>query len=140
MHFDLSVFDLFASCRAAATLVVIGEALGKDPARLGAFLAQRRPSVWYSAPSILALLADHGGLDRQGPPRRGSCCSRARSFRSPPCGGSARSGPRPQFWNLYGPTETNVCTAQPIPRTIPDDRADAVSIGSVCPPCVPGGR
>ncbi len=70
-HFDLSVFDLFAACQAAATLVLIGENLGKDPGRLGDFLAERRISVWYSAPSILALLAQHGGLDRPGytPPR-----------------------------------------------------------------------
>ena len=71
LHFDLSVFDLFAACRNAATLVLIGESLGKDPGRLGDFLAERRISVWYSAPSILALLAEHGGLDRPGfvPPR-----------------------------------------------------------------------
>ena len=48
----------------AATLVLIGESLGKDPGRLGDFLADRRISVWYSAPSILALLTEHGGLDR----------------------------------------------------------------------------
>src|SRR5437764_318835 len=52
-HFDLSVFDLYASCRHAATLVLVGEALAKDPARLGPFLSDRRVSVWYSAPSIL---------------------------------------------------------------------------------------
>ena len=31
---------------------------------------------------------------------------------------------RARMWNLYGPTETNVCTAYPIPDTIPDDRDD----------------
>src|SRR5437588_5209866 len=65
-HFDLSVFDLFASCRCGATLVLAGEALGRDPARLGAFLHERRIGVWYSAPSVLALLAEYGGLDRPG--------------------------------------------------------------------------
>ncbi len=34
-HFDLSVFDLFVACRNRATLVLVGEALGKDPAALG---------------------------------------------------------------------------------------------------------
>jgi non-ribosomal peptide synthetase component F len=68
-HFDLSVFDLFAACRNAATLVLIGEGLGKDPGRLGDFMAERRISVWYSAPSILALLAEHGGA-AAGPVRR----------------------------------------------------------------------
>ena len=37
--------------------MLIGEDLGKDPGRLGEFLAERRIDVWYSAPSILALLA-----------------------------------------------------------------------------------
>ena len=70
-HFDLSVFDLYACCRAGGTLVLVGEELGKDPARLGDFLADRRIDVWYSAPSILALLAGYGRIDRPGltPPR-----------------------------------------------------------------------
>src|SRR6185312_10786093 len=68
LHFDLSVFDLFAACRNAATLVLIGEGLGKDPCRLGGFLAEREISVWYSAPSILSLMAERGGLGRPGSP------------------------------------------------------------------------
>ena len=76
-HFDLSVFDLFASCRNATTLVLIGESLGKDPARLGDFIADRRISVWYSAPTILALLTEHGGLDRTGIHLPGWCSSPA---------------------------------------------------------------
>ena len=133
-HFDLSVFDLFAACRNAATLVLIGENLGKDPGRLGDFMAERRISVWYSAPSILALLAEHGGLDRPGYRRPGWCSSRARSSRSPRSSGCAALWPEAAMWNLYGPTETNVCTAYPIPATIPADRTEPFPIGSVCPP------
>ena len=65
-HFDLSVFDLFAACQGASTLVLIGENLGKDPVALGEFLTERRISIWYSAPSILALLAERGKLERPG--------------------------------------------------------------------------
>ena len=131
-HFDLSVFDLFASCRAAATLVVIGEALGKDPARLGPFLADDGRAVWYSAPSILALLAEHGGLDRPGPAQpRGSSCSRARSSRSPPCGGSARSGPRPTSGTSTGrprPTSARRCRSRRrFPTTAPSRSRSARS-------------
>ncbi len=206
-HFDLSVFDLYASCRAGATLVLIGETLGKDPARLGAFLRERRLSVWYSAPSILALLAQYGGLERDPVAmilprqRRSSCRSDnpvrqaggvgqdcptyflagiipgspseevgCHGFRSGnPClpapdtgsqsgtRGTHRYAPRlvlfagevfpirhlkrlralwPDaiLWNLYGPTETNVCTACAIPATIPADRAEPYPIGPVCPP------
>jgi non-ribosomal peptide synthetase component F len=133
-HFDLSVFDLFASCRAGATLVVIGEALGKDPARLRAFLAERRPSVWYSAPSILALLTQYGGLDRPGAHAPRLVLFAGEVFPIAPLRRLRALWPRADFWNLYGPTETNVCTAQPIPEVIPDDRTEPFPIGPVCPP------
>jgi len=42
--------------------------------------------------------------------------------------------PESSFWNLYGPTETNVCTAMPIPSVIPEDRDRPYPIGRVCPP------
>jgi acyl-CoA synthetase (AMP-forming)/AMP-acid ligase II len=40
--------------------------------------------------------------------------------------------PGPRYFNLYGPTETNVCTWYEIPRDIPPDRTDAYPIGRVC--------
>jgi amino acid adenylation domain-containing protein len=133
-HFDLSVFDLFGACQGASTLVLVGENLGKDPVRLTEFLADRRISVWYSAPSILALLAEHGKLGR---PR----------FKAPrlvlfagevfPISGLSRLRrlwPDAAMWNLYGPTETNVCTAYPIPAQIQEDRTEPYPIGTVCAP------
>ncbi len=133
-HFDLSILDLFASCRRAGTLVLIGEALGRDPARLGTFLAENPVDVWYSAPSILGLLCDLGGIDRPGfiPPRVVLFAGEVFPIR-----GLRRlrgAWPEALMWNLYGPTETNVCTAEPIPRTIPEDQLDAFPIGRVCPP------
>jgi amino acid adenylation domain-containing protein len=133
-HFDLSVFDLFASCGNASTLVLIGEKLGKDPTQLGDFLATKRISVWYSAPTILSLMTEYGGLDRTGftSPRLVlfagevfpiTALRRLRTF-----------WPLATTWNLYGPTETNVCTAHPVPALIPSDRADPYPIGQVCPP------
>jgi amino acid adenylation domain-containing protein len=133
-HFDLSVFDLFQSCRRAATLVLIGEALGKDPARLGTFLAARRVSVWYSAPSILALLTRYGGLG----PGDGSAprlvLFAGEVFPVQPLRDLRALWPRAAMWNLYGPTETNVCTAFRVPEAIAEDRAEPLPIGAVCPP------
>lgn len=133
-HFDLSVFDLFVSCRAGATLVLIGEALGKEPARLGTFLAERRISVWYSAPSILALLAQYGGLERTGFPAPRLVLFAGEVFPILPLRRLRSLWPKAEMWNLYGPTETNVCTALPIPLTIPSDRSSPFPIGTVCEP------
>ena len=37
--------------------------------------------------------------------------------------------PKPQYFNLYGPTETNVCTFYEIPDQIADDRSEPYPIG-----------
>jgi acyl-CoA synthetase (AMP-forming)/AMP-acid ligase II len=37
--------------------------------------------------------------------------------------------PHPKYYNLYGPTETNVCTFHDVPASIPGDRTEALPIG-----------
>jgi amino acid adenylation domain-containing protein len=133
-HFDLSVFDLFVPCRCAATLVLAGEALGKDPARLGQFLFDRRLSVWYSAPSILALLAQYGGLERAGFPAPRLVLFAGEVFPVAPLKRLRSLWPGAEMWNLYGPTETNVCTAYRVPDVLDPSRTAPLPIGPVCPP------
>ena len=135
-HFDLSTFDLFASCRRAATLVLIGESLGKDPVRLAAFLRDQRLDVWYSAPSILALLTQLDVIRRADFPAPRVVLFAGEVFPIGPLRDLRRAWPDAHLWNLYGPTETNVCTAHPIPATIPDDHDEAFPIGAACPPAV----
>src|SRR5262249_52209240 len=40
--------------------------------------------------------------------------------------------PNPTYFNLYGPTETNVCTYYRIPTPVPDERTSPYPIGAVC--------
>jgi amino acid adenylation domain-containing protein len=133
-HFDLSVFDLFASSRSASTLVLIGEALGKDPNGLASFLERKRISVWYSSPSILSMLTQHGGLDRRDidPPRLVLFAGEV--FPVAALRRLRAIWPQAAMWNLYGPTETNVCTAYRIPAVIPEDQSEPFPIGRVCTP------
>jgi amino acid adenylation domain-containing protein len=133
-HFDLSIFDLFLSCRNAATLVVVGESLAREPARLGEFLKAQPASVWYSAPSILALLTEHGGLDRPGFIAPRLVLFAGEVFPIRPLRRLRQLWLGSDFWNLYGPTETNVCTAYRIPDSIPEDRTEPYPIGAVCSP------
>jgi acyl-coenzyme A synthetase/AMP-(fatty) acid ligase len=128
------VFDLFASCRLGASLLLIGEQVGKDPARLGAFLAERRLDVWYSAPSILALLADHGAIDSCGSAGPRLVLFAGEVFPIRALKQLRALWPRAEMWNLYGPTETNVCTAFRVPDAIPPDRGEPLPIGRVCAP------
>lgn len=133
-HFDLSIFDLYASVRNAGTLVLVGESLSKEPARLGPFLSDRAIDVWYSAPSILALMGEHGSLDRPGYRAPRVVLFAGEVFPARPLRRLRTLWPDSEMWNLYGPTETNVCTAYRIPDSIAEDRSEPFPIGLVCPP------
>jgi len=131
-HFDLSILDIYLSLKHGGTLILIGEELGKDPARLAPLIAEKRISVWYSAPSILSLLAQFGKLDSYD-------CSALRMvffagevFPIKHLRALKALWPAPRYFNLYGPTETNVCTYYEIPAAIPEDRTQPYPIGKVC--------
>jgi acyl-coenzyme A synthetase/AMP-(fatty) acid ligase len=63
-HFDLSILDIHVSLKHGATLIIVGEDIGKDPVRLAPLIAEQKISIWYSAPSILAMLAQFGNLEQ----------------------------------------------------------------------------
>ena len=133
-HFDLSIFDLYVCCLAAGSLVLIGEATGKDPVKLGALLRDREISVWYSAPSILALLTEYGGIDQPDFVAPRVVLFAGEVFPIGPLRRLRRIWPQASLWNLYGPTETNVCTAYAIPETIDEARETPFPIGFACAP------
>jgi amino acid adenylation domain-containing protein len=133
-HFDLSIFDLYASARVGATLVLIGESLAREPARLGRFLSERAIDVWYSAPSILGLLEEHGGIGRPGFRGPRLVLFAGEVFPIAALRRLRKAWPGAELWNLYGPTETNVCTAERIPDVIEDSRDDPFPIGRACAP------
>ena len=136
-HFDLSVLDIYVPLKHGATLHVISEEIGKSPKELAAFIANRRLTVWYSTPSILGLLGQFGDLDR----------SDCRALRLVLFAGEvfpvkhlrhiSRLWPQAAFYNLYGPTETNVCTFARIPLPVPEDRTVPYPIGWPCAQCDP---
>jgi amino acid adenylation domain-containing protein len=115
LHFDLSVFDVFAACQAAACMVVVPEMTSIFPARLAQWLEQERISVWYSVPSVLTMLATYGNL-------RGFDLSALRAvifagevFPAKHLTRLMAELPGPRYLNWYGPTETNVCTWYEVP-------------------------
>ena len=134
-HFDLSVLDLYLSLKHGAALYLIAEELGKTPQDLAAFIAINRLTMWYSTPSILSLLAQFGSLEKHD-------CSSLRVvhfagevFPVKHLRSIVERWPQVRFYNLYGPTETNVCTFARIPTPIPADRVEPYPIGQLCPYC-----
>ncbi|HXF94912.1 MAG TPA: amino acid adenylation domain-containing protein, partial [Gemmatimonadales bacterium] len=131
-HFDLSILDLYVSLKHGARLVLIGEELGKEPQALAPVIAERGITVWYSTPSILSLLGQYGKLERHDLSALRLVLFAGEVFPVPALRALTRQLPHPRYFNLYGPTETNVCTYAEIPLPVPDDRTEPYPIGVTC--------
>ncbi|WP_214321296.1 non-ribosomal peptide synthetase/MFS transporter [Nonomuraea sediminis] len=59
LSFDLSVYDVFGSLAAGATLVMNDPAADKDPAAWARAVEEHRITVWNSVPALMELLVDH---------------------------------------------------------------------------------
>lgn len=131
-HFDLSILDLYVSLKHGATLVLIEEETGKDPIRLASLISEKRISIWYSTPSILSFLAQYGKLERYEFSDLRLVLFAGEVFPVKHLRMLKDILPSPRYFNLYGPTETNVCTYYEIPATFPVDRTKPFPIGKAC--------
>src|SRR5688572_3975500 len=103
-HFDLSILDIHVALKHGSALVLVGEDIGKDPQRLAPLIAEHGISVWYSAPSILALLAQFGNLSRYDYSRLRLVLFAGEVFAVKHLRSLASLLRGPRYFNLYGPT------------------------------------
>lgn len=108
-HFDLSVFDLFSSLSSGASVYFVPAKLTLSPSRLTAWLSEHEISCWYTVPSLLSFLAFKGGLDITPLPFLKKLLFAGEVFPTPHLIRLAQLLPDVDLYNLYGPTETNVC-------------------------------
>jgi amino acid adenylation domain-containing protein len=130
LHFDLSVFDVYATCRAGACLAVLPDGAATFPVSIAKWLEQERISVWYSVPSVLTLLACYGGLAEFDLSALRTVIFAGEVFPPKYLARLMAELPHARYLNWYGPTETNVCTAFEVPAGETD--AGPAPIGKAC--------
>lgn len=131
-HFDLSILDIYVPLKHGAVLVLISEDWGKDPLRLAPLISEQGITMWYSTPSILSLLAHYGKMERYDYSALRIVNFAGEVFPIKHLRTLVNLLPGPSYYNLYGPTETNVCTYYELPKTIPEDRVQPFPIGKAC--------
>jgi amino acid adenylation domain-containing protein len=131
LHFDLSVFDIFATCQVGACMVVVPEGTAMFPVRLAEWMAQERISVWYSVPSVLTMLVAYGNLAGFNLSRLRAVIFAGEVFPVKHLRGLMAALPHARYLNWYGPTETNVCTAFEVLAGAAGP-PDPVPIGTAC--------
>jgi amino acid adenylation domain-containing protein len=130
LHFDLSVFDVFATCLTGACMSVIPDGTTTFPISIARWLESERLSVWYSVPSVLTLLACFGSLGQFDLSRLRTVIFAGEVFPPKYLARLMAELPHCRYLNWYGPTETNVCTAYEVSAC--DADAGPVPIGRAC--------
>jgi len=131
LHFDLSVFDIFVTLNAGATVILVPDELSVFPINLAHFIAEQRISIWYSVPSVLTRLVLYGDIARHRFADLRLILFAGEVFPIKYLRQLTSLIPQAEYYNLYGPTETNVCTYYAISE-IPPERVDPFPIGQAC--------
>lgn len=132
-QFDLSVLDLYGAFFAGASVHVIPDGASFVPRVLVDFVESRGITIWYSVPTVLTMMMETGGLlALENCPIRAFCFA-GESFPIRHLRRLFERWPYPaaRYLNLYGPTETNVCTFHEV-REIDPARTTPVPIGRAC--------
>jgi L-proline---[L-prolyl-carrier protein] ligase len=130
LHFDLSVFDLYVAAMAAVPVVLVPDEEAYFGSALLGLIRDEGITVWYSVPTALTLMAraasgpqDLAGLRTVVFAGEVFPTKHLRELQAMLPDGTP-------LWNLYGPTETNVCTYYRV-RSLPDDDR-TIPIGRAC--------
>jgi amino acid adenylation domain-containing protein len=130
-HFDLSISDLYASLGAGASVRLVSATEAMLAPHLVRMLDAWGITVWYSVPSILVSMLEHG-LEAAPPRRLRVLFFAGEVFPVAQLRRLRRALPGVTLANLFGPTETNVCTYHVLPPDLPDAQTEPVPIGIGC--------
>ena len=130
-HFDLSVLDLYVAFRAGAAVHLVPPGAAYAPQMLVEFLIRERLTVWYSVPSALVLMITSGAFTATPPHELRAVLFAGEVFPLAHLRTLRAALPGARLLNLYGPTETNVCTFHEVTE-IPANWTRPVPIGRAC--------
>ena len=132
LHFDMSVFDIFVTIRAGATVVVIPDTITAFPVKLAETIAQNRISVWNSVPSALCLLSAYKNLPNHDLSSLRLILFAGELFPLKYLRQLRQTLPGARFCNMYGQTEANSSTYYPVEQ-LPEDDGASLPIGRALP-------
>jgi len=132
LHFDLSIHDIFVTLKHYATVHLIDEVTSRNPTEVARLIAEKEVTVWYSTPSALMMLLKFGGLKAFDFPKLRHVLFAGEPFPAKQLRLLKNVWRQASFWNLYGPTETNVVSYYRIPDEILLSRTEPFPIGKAC--------
>ncbi len=130
-HFDLSIFDLFVSLKHGARIVLAGNEAQFHPQNLVDLATERGVTIWYSTPTTFRMVLKHGQASQATRPPLRLALFAGEVFDPADLDALRSVWKKARCYNLYGPTETNVCTYYDATDHTAEE--GPIPIGKVCP-------
>ena len=119
LHFDMSVWDIFACVAAGAELHLVPKAANLSPYSMAQFIRNSKVTHWLSVPAVLSAMSNKHVIELEDFPRlkRITWAGEAIEFNTLQC--LMDLLPHVIFTNAYGPTEaTIICTYYQVSKKI----------------------
>jgi amino acid adenylation domain-containing protein len=132
LHFDLSMFDIFGTLAAGASLYLVPPDLSLFPNKTADFIRKHELTQWFSVPSLLTYMANLDVVRSNDFPSlaRLLWCGEVLSTSSLIYWMSRL--PHVSFTNLYGPTETTIASSYYTVPQCPATDSEPIPIGYPC--------
>jgi amino acid adenylation domain-containing protein len=129
-HFDLSVLDIYSLAKGASLHVFTSEEV-KNPRLVAEQLVASKTTTIYATPTFFMALLEFGKIEKYDWQHLKTVLFAGEVFPVKQLHALMSIWNDVRFFNLYGPTETNVCAFSQIIRD--DTRTEPYPIGQPCP-------
>lgn len=131
LHFDLSVFDIFVALSCGACVHLVPFHIAANPKALAPWIVERKITYWYSVPQVWITILNYAEIPDAMGDHLSHILFAGEVFPPQYLKRVMEALPQASYYNLYGPTETNVCTFHHVAHA--DEVADKpVPIGKAC--------
>lgn len=131
-HFDLSVFDIYVSALKGMQLLLLDQKTCQNPYLLASLFDTYQVHTSYATPSLLVSMLRFGRMHKFKHQSIKQVLFAGEVFPVEQLRKLQQNWNQASFYNLYGPTETNVVSYYPIPNEISDERTTPFPIGKIC--------
>ncbi len=110
LHFDLSVFDIYVSLACGGCLQLLPCQISSNPRLLLNWIRENAITFFYSVPAVWISILNYTDLQPGDLPDLTNVLFAGEVFPPKQLKSLMELIPQAAYYNLYGPTETNVCT------------------------------
>jgi amino acid adenylation domain-containing protein len=132
LYFDLSIFDLYVAFAVAATIVLVNEKETQNARLLAQIIAEKKITITYATPSQFSALFHFGKIEKHDYHSLRLVLFAGEVFPVKTLHALMDEWRAARFFNLYGPTETNVCSWHEIRKPYDSKREEPYPIGKLC--------